>query len=72
MENNFLGRALCIPLVWLCFTLFIFYKLTVFDFFLHLIFIISYSYFYYEDLKQAFGVEKDPLAYLDESGFNFS
>ena len=45
------------PLIYICFTIFMFLTLSPFMFFLHTLFLVSYAYFYYEDFKQAFGVD---------------
>lgn len=58
-ESLSLGRALFTPLVFLCFTLFMLNKIPVFLFFLHLLFLISYAYFYLEDFKHSLGLDRD-------------
>ena len=65
-NNNFLGRAVFGPIVFLCFTVFMMNKLSAFYLFLHLLFLVSFCYFYYEDLKITLGLET--LLPVDENG----
>lgn len=46
-----MGRITYLPIVFLCFTLFMLIRLTAFQFFLNSLFFASYTVFYWEDVK---------------------
>lgn len=66
-----LGRVVYLPVIFICFTLFMIIRLSAFVFFLHLLFLISYGVFYWEDVKIALGLDKD-YSFMNEAanGFN--
>ena len=48
------------PVIFLCFTILMMARLTVFAYFMNLIFMIAFAYFFYEDLKLLLGFEPFP------------
>lgn len=56
-ETNNLGRGSYLFLVYLCFSVFMIYKLSALQMFLHMLFMSSYAYFFYEDFKSFIGVD---------------
>jgi len=66
-----LGRAVYLPIIFLCFTLFMLIKLSAFNFFLNILFLVSYGFFYWEDIKKGLGLDKN-YSLIDEAknGFN--
>jgi predicted membrane protein len=45
------------PIIFVCFTLFMLIKMTPFVLFTNSILMVSYGYFFYEDLRDALGFE---------------
>jgi hypothetical protein len=68
-----LGRALYLPIVITCFTLCMIIRLSPFVVFLHLLFLGAYGVFYWQNVKQALGLDQN-YSLLDEasSGFHLS
>jgi hypothetical protein len=48
-------------------------KLTAFNFFLNILYLVSYGFFYWEDIKKGLGLDKN-YSLIDEArnGFNLS
>ena len=59
-NKNFLGRTLFMPVIFFCFTILMMTRLTVFIYFMNLLFVIAFGYFFYEDLKIFLGFEPFP------------
>jgi len=53
-----LGRLTYMPIIYLCFSVFVLIRLTFFQFTLHTLLFASYSVFYWEDIKLALGLDK--------------
>lgn len=49
------------PLIFLCFTLFMLNKVTPFTLFVNFTYLVSYGYFFYEDVKDIFGIDFSEL-----------
>jgi hypothetical protein len=54
-KANHLGRAVFLPIIFICFTIFLLNKLTPLMFFIHIVFIVSYASFFYEDFVETVG-----------------
>ena len=64
-----IGRVAYLPIIFLCFTLFMIINLSPFVVFLHIIYLSSYGFFYYEDIKSTVGLDRNYSLLND--GFNF-
>lgn len=61
-----LGRVTYLPLIYLCFTVFVIIRLTPLQVFLHTLLFSSYAVFYWEDIKAASGLDKT-YSFLEEA-----
>jgi hypothetical protein len=57
-SDPMLGRLTYLPIIYLCFSVFVLIRLTFFQFTLHTLLFASYSVFYWEDIKLALGLDK--------------
>ena len=66
-----LGRITYLPLIYLCFTLFVIIRLSAIQVVLHTILFAAYSVFYWDDIKSALGLSKT-YSFLEDAqnGFN--
>lgn len=66
-----LGRVTYLPIIYICFTIFVLIRLTALQFFLNTIYFASYSVFYWDDIKDGLGLDKS-YSFLEEAanGFN--
>jgi hypothetical protein len=57
VDEHVIGRIAYLPIMYLCFTVFILMKLSPFTIFLHTLFTASYLLFFYDDVKQILGID---------------
>jgi hypothetical protein len=56
-RSNHLGRAVYLPIIFICFTIFILNRLTPTLFFVNCVFLVAYIYFFFEDFVDTVGVD---------------
>ena len=56
-RNNFLGKALFLPLIYLCFSIFMLNKLSFATFLLHTMFIVAYGFWFSDDIMVILGLK---------------
>lgn len=66
-----LGRITYLPLIYLCFTIFVIIRLTALQVTLHTLLFAAYVVFYWDDIKSAIGLSKS-YSFLEDAqnGFN--
>ena len=59
-DNN-VGKTLYLPIVFMCFTIFILNKLNGLIFFLHVVFLVAHFYFMWDEIKGSIGKDISEL-----------
>lgn len=54
-----LGRAAYLPLIFFCFSLVMVFRISALVVFLHLLYLVSYGIFYYDDVRTTLGLDKN-------------
>ena len=70
VDEHVIGRVAYLPIMYICFTVFILMRLSPFTVFLHSLFTASYLLFFYDDVKMILGVDGFKMLSNIKGSFN--